>query len=112
MDKKLRNLLIGLAILILLVPIGLLAEGETYGEWANDWLQEQLGYVPAGLEGMSTLWSAPMPDYGLPFLGDTFAGMTIGYVISALVGVILCGGALYLIGMALAKRDQDKQQKS
>ncbi|OPY26301.1 MAG: cobalt transport protein CbiM [Methanocella sp. PtaU1.Bin125] len=103
MDKKLRNLLIGLAALIILVPLGLLAEGETYGEWANDWLQEELGYVPQGLEQMSSLWSAPMPDYSLPLLGDTFSGMSVGYILSAIVGVALCGGILYFGGRVLVK---------
>jgi|AGTN01.2.fsa_nt_gi hypothetical protein len=103
MDKTLKYLLIGLAVLVILVPIGLLAEGETYGEWANDWLDENLGYVPQGISDMTGFWNAPLPDYGLPGQGSTFADMTPGYIISALVGIALCGGLLYFGGKMLIK---------
>lgn len=107
MDKLIRNLLIALAVLVILTPIGLISTGETFGEWGNDYLEEKLGYVPAGLESVSVAWNAPLPDYGLPFLGETFAGMSVGYILSAIVGVALCGGLLYLIGKLLAKRESD-----
>lgn len=66
MDKTTRNLIIGLVALIILAPLGLLAVGETFGEWGNEDLEEKIGYVPSGLEEFSSLWSAPMPDYTLP----------------------------------------------
>ena len=36
MDKTTRNLIVGLAALIILAPLGLLAVGETFGEWGNE----------------------------------------------------------------------------
>ena len=35
MDKIIRNFAIGLVVLIILAPLGLLAVGETFGEWSN-----------------------------------------------------------------------------
>ncbi|BAI61159.1 conserved hypothetical protein [Methanocella paludicola SANAE] len=108
MDKLTRNILIVLALLILLTPLGLLAAGETFGEWSLEGLKERIGYVPPGMSGLSQLWNAPMPDYGIPGLGDTTIGGTIGYVVSAVVGVLVCIGAVYLLGKLVAKND-DKE---
>ena len=36
MDKIVRNLAIGLTLLIILAPLGLLAVGETFGEWGPE----------------------------------------------------------------------------
>ena len=51
MEKLLRNLLIGLAILIVLVPLGLLAVGTAFGEWGPEELVAEAGLnaIPAGL---------------------------------------------------------------
>jgi len=103
MDKLVKYLLIGMAALIVLTPIGLVATGTAYGEWGGDELQEKLGYIPSGLSSLADLWHAPLPDYGLPGQGDTLADMTPGYLISAIVGVVICGGVLYIGGKALIK---------
>lgn len=106
MDKTTRNLIIGLLVLVILCPLGLLAAGETFGEWGINELHDKLGYVPPGLEQLSSLWSAPFPDYG--FGMDGTVGAVAGYIFSAIVGVIVCGGALYLLGKALAKNEPEE----
>lgn len=87
MDKTTRNLLIILAILVILTPIGLILGGVTFGE-----------------ETTSSLWNAPLSDYGLPG-NNTPLGTVAGYVVSAVIGVAICGGALYLLGKIVAKND-------
>jgi cobalt/nickel transport protein len=106
MDKIYKYLLIGLALLIVLTPLGLISTGETYGEWGGDYLQETLGYIPSGLSGLADLWHAPLPDYGLPGQGESLADMTPGYLLSAIIGVALCGGLLYFGGKALIKNKE------
>jgi len=103
MEKIYMYLLIGLAVLMVLVPLGLISTGETYGEWGTDYLQEKLGYIPSGLNSLADLWHAPLPDYGLPGQGDTLADMSPGYWLSAIVGVALCGGILYIGAKTLVK---------
>ena len=66
MDKLTRNLAIGLVLLIIFAPLGLIASGTAYGEWASDELKDQIGYVPHGLEELADLWHAPMKDYNIP----------------------------------------------
>ena len=103
MDKIIKNFAIGLVALIILAPLGLLAVGETFGEWGPEEVEEKLGFVPIGLEHLSSLWSAPMPDYALPGGGDTMTVAASAYILSAVIGVIVCGGLLYLVGKRIAK---------
>lgn len=102
MDKTIRNLGIGLLILVVLVPLGLLATGETFGEWGTKELQEKLGFAPKGLEDLAPAWSAPIPDYALP--GDqSQTGAVMAYYLSAVLGVAICAGLLYFVGKRVAK---------
>lgn len=103
MDKIIRNLAIGLIALIILAPLGLLAVGETFGEWGPEEVKEKLGFVPPGLERLSSLWSAPLPDYSLPGIGDSMTAAAATYILSAVIGVIACGGLLYFVGKRVAK---------
>jgi hypothetical protein len=109
-DRLLRNLLIVLAILIIAVPVGLLAVGTAYGEWGAEELQQLVGFVPAGLASVSGLWAAPIPDYALPRLGDAFFGRSLGYWLSAVIGVILCAGVVILIGRVLTRNNAQNKE--
>ena len=51
-----------------------------------------LGYVPKGFESMSDLWKAPLPDYSVPGAGDV-----LGYILSALIGLVIVGVLVWLI---------------
>jgi cobalt/nickel transport protein len=103
MDKLVRNLAIGLGLLIILAPLGLLAVGETFGEWSLEEVQEKLGFVPPGLEQLSSLWSAPLPDYAFPGGGESMTVSAAAYIISAVLGVLICGGLLYFVGKRVAQ---------
>ena len=102
MDKLVRNLAIGLGLLIILAPLGLLAVGETFGEWSVEEVQEKLGFVPPGLEQLSSLWSAPLPDYAFPGGGESMTVSAAAYIVSAVLGVLICGGLLYFVGKRVA----------
>lgn len=77
--------------LILLVPIGLIASGSAWGEWSVDEISNRLGYLPKGfLNGFN--FNSIIPDY-------TIAGFTdvSGYIISAIIGVVLIFGAVKIL---------------
>lgn len=82
---------LALLVLIMLTPLGLLAEGTAWGEWSVDQLQGLLGYVPAGLAARAEWWQAPMPDY-------TIAGhllpSSVSYIVTALLGAVATYGAV------------------
>jgi hypothetical protein len=96
--KSKRDLAIGMLMLIILTPLGLLAAGTAYGEWAPEELKDKVGFVPPGLEKLSGIWNAPFPDYSISSLHPV-----IGYILAAAVGVILCMGILYFMAKKIAK---------
>jgi cobalt/nickel transport protein len=104
LDRTFKVLVIALIVLVLLVPVGLIATGTAYGEWGPDELRQAAGYVPAGLQHLSGLWTPAMPDYDFPGGHDTLPSQTPGYYASAILGVLICGGVGYLVAKAIIKR--------
>jgi hypothetical protein len=108
--KITTKLWIGLGILIILSPLGLLLPalfkaGGAWGEWGTDEIKELAGYAPRGLEKLSRLWNAPLPDYA--FKGWEEKGLShlsLAYIISAIAGMAVIVGATLLIGKLLAKK--------
>lgn len=109
--KITTKLWIGILILMGLSPLGLwlperFKAGDAWGEWGVDKLRQLVGYVPEGLEKLSSLWSAPIPDYafnswkekGLPQL-------SFAYILSAGVGIIAVILLVWLIGKILIKKE-------
>ena len=96
--RGINKLWIGLGILALLSPLGLLASGTAWGEWGADEFSDMLGYVPQGLAKFAEIWSAPLPDYTIPGLGDV-----PGYILSAIVGMALVVILTWGLGQLLAR---------
>jgi cobalt/nickel transport system permease protein len=108
-----RRLWLGLALLMILTPLGLLATATAWGEWgANDFadpaMRQQIeaasgnqalptSVAPQGLARLSSIWTAPMPDYAPPFMQSA----AFGYVMSALLGsgliILTCLGISWLV---------------
>lgn len=96
-EKSGRGLgpIIGLvAALSVLTPLGLIAEGDAWGEWAVEDLAGMIGYTPAGFEGWE--WSALFPDYSIGTLPEWS-----GYMLSAVIGVALMVIVFRLIAAAM-----------
>ena len=90
MFKEFKNLWLALLAFIILSPLGLIATGTAFGEWGLDELPEEVGFIPAGLEKFADFWTkSPLPDYGVPGLDASFAQSAGGYILSAVVGVVL-----------------------
>jgi cobalt/nickel transport system permease protein len=105
--RKLRWVWIGLSALIVASPLGLLAPGTAWGEWGTQELTKLgLKVIPAGLEKLSTLWGAPLADYDLAALGNA----NLGYIFSAIVGVILTVLMVWLFTALLTSRPKSKMQ--
>jgi len=83
---RLRALWVALPVLAVAAPIGLLAPGTAWGEWNSNELSGMgLGFVPAGMQQLSNLWSAPMGGYNLPVLQNA----NLAYILSAAVGILV-----------------------
>jgi hypothetical protein len=98
MFEKYRYLWLALGLFIVLSPLGLIASGTAFGEWGVDQLEEEAGFIPAGLAKMADLWHhAPLPDYGIASFSANLMQSAVGYIISALVGVVLVVGVMSLL---------------
>ncbi len=113
-----RPLWIRLTLLMLLTPLGILAAGTAWGEWgAKDFsdpaMRHQIAAVsgnvappsqqPQGLARLSSLWSAPFPQYAPPFVRR----LAFGYVMSAVFGSGLILGFFLLIAWIASGRGAD-----
>ena len=98
--RPLRWLWGGLGALIVLSPIGVLASGTAWGEWNGAQVKTRLGYTPHGLDKLGGLWKAIMPNYATPGVGNAL----IGYLIAAVVGVVIAVGLAWVVGIVLARR--------
>jgi hypothetical protein len=101
---------IGIAILIMISPLGLILPehfkaGSAWGEWGADEMQKLVGYIPRGLEKLSGLWSAPIPDYAFKgWENKGLAHLSFAYIISALAGIGIIISVIMGIGKLLAKK--------
>jgi len=103
---RLRGLWVLLGVLVVASPLGLLAPGTAWGEWGAEELTSLgLGFVPRGLEQLSTLWGAPMPDYDVPALGNA----SLAYILSAVVGILVTALVVWLVATLLAGRRRAQQ---
>jgi cobalt/nickel transport system permease protein len=87
-----------LGALMIATPLGLLAAGAAWGEWSAEDFAHPDGRreiaaasleaappldVPAGLQKLSSMWTAPIPDYAPAFVRSE----SFGYILSAIFGV-------------------------
>lgn len=103
--KTIAKLWFIIVVLIVLSPLGLLLPEyfkaqDAWGEWGTDTVRELVGYIPRGLEKISSLWKAPFPDYA--FGGWEKKGLThlsFAYIISAVFGIVV----VVLVVLLIAK---------
>jgi cobalt/nickel transport system permease protein len=96
--RTLRRLWTTVALLMLVTPLGILAAGTAWGEWAASRFSTAAGRAaivdsshnqplpdatPTGLQRLSTVWTAPIPAYAPPFVKSS----RFGYLLSAVFGV-------------------------
>jgi cobalt/nickel transport system permease protein len=96
-SRGLRSLWLGLGLLMVLTPVGILATGTAWGEWAaSDFASPggraaiasaSLGHAPpsrapSGLQRLSSAWTAPWHDYAPSFVRSP----ALGYALSAMFG--------------------------
>jgi cobalt/nickel transport system permease protein len=113
---------IGLGILVLLAPLGLIIPahfhaGSAWGEWSSEEIKDEVakitasheGYVPPGLQYAEEHgWKAPMPDYSLP--GQEKAplkALSLSYILAGAIGVIVIGFLIILGKKLIARKDDE-----
>ena len=108
--KTITKLWLFIAVLIIISPLGLIIPayfkaGGAWGEWAPEEIKGLIGYIPRGLERLSAAWNAPLPDYAVSRLANgSLRGLSIGYIISAIAGILVTAGLVYFIGKLFARK--------
>lgn len=100
-SKSMRWLWASFGVLVFLTPIGALASGTAWGEWGVEQFESELNMaVPAGLEKLSGLWSAAIPDYAPAFIQNPY----LGYLLAAIIGSALAVGITWGIAKLLTRK--------
>jgi len=109
--KTCRPLWIAVLVMALASPLGLylpelLQAGAAWGEWSLEEVTRMVGYAPSGMERLADLWRAPIPDYALPGQEEApLSQRSLSYILSALLGIGLCGGTTFVVTRWLTKRE-------
>jgi cobalt/nickel transport system permease protein len=113
--RGLRSLWLAVGLLLVLTPIGILATGTAWGEWAASEFASASGRakiaatsldhappagVPAGLERLSSAWTAPWAGYAPAFVRRR----AVGYTLSGMFGVGLVVLVSEGLGRLMARR--------
>jgi len=94
-----KKWLAALLVLAVVSPIGILIVwdyGDAWGEWGEvgEWVPQQF-------------WNAPLPDYNLEGWESQLMA-SLGYIISALVGVVAVILVTYLLSRMLGRKNDDE----
>jgi cobalt/nickel transport protein len=108
-----KKLWIGVAVMILLSPLGVLVPkwfgaGGAWGEWRPTEIEKVAGFVPEGMKRLANIWKAPFPDYAVSHQGKGLVAESFGYVLSAIIGIAIAAGAMYIITKLLGRKNGDQ----
>ena len=103
--RQYKAFILGIAVLVILAPLGLISTGTAWGEWGTDEIQAMVGYVPSGLDRLSQIWQAVLPDYSVPGLKEGFLHSSMGYILSAVVGIVFICVIMFVSSRFVSKKD-------
>ena len=99
-----KKLWVGLLVLALLSPLGILLpkvfnSGKPWGEWSTEQVAKDKGFVPKGMQKDANLYKAPIPDYNLGKNNNSVWKTSGSYIVSGLIGL----GVIALISFTAVK---------
>lgn len=103
---KLRKIYFWLFILVVLTPLGVMASGSAWGEWASEEVKAQVGFVPKGMKTLENTWSGFLSGYNVAGFNGKFLE-AVGYIASAVVGI----GIIFLIFKLIERILPDEPKK-
>jgi cobalt/nickel transport protein len=106
-----KKLWIGIGILALLSPLGMIipawfGAGSAWGEWGLAEIKKLMGFIPEGMQKLAELWKSPMHDYTVPGQKQGLAHKSLGYILTALIGIAITSGLAYLIARLLGRKNK------
>ena len=87
-----KKIMIGLLILTLLSPLGIILPkifnaGKPWGEWSTETVAKDKGYTPKGMQKDASLYKAPIPDYNLGKEENSLWRRSENYILSSFIGL-------------------------
>ena len=109
LPRRIRGVGTAFVALAIFAPLGLIAPGFAYGEGSPEDVHTAFGYIPKGLQDLSSIFSAPLSGYNLPlpFFSGANAPLwheAIGYEITGIIGILVVGGLVWGIARLLKGR--------
>jgi cobalt/nickel transport system permease protein len=106
LPRSIKRIGAGFVALAVVAPLGLVAPGFAYGEGGAEDLKAAFGYVPSGLQDLSSIFAAPLSGYNLPlpFFSEADAPLWhagVGYEIAGVLGILAVGGLTYAVARLL-----------
>jgi uncharacterized membrane protein len=103
-----KKLWIGIGILALLSPLGLIlpalfGAGGAWGEWGIDSIQKIVGFIPEGMKRLADLGRAPLTGYAVPGQSKGLVNESFGYIVSAIIGIALVAAIMFLLAKLLVR---------
>jgi hypothetical protein len=113
-SKNYRKLWMGLGLLILISPLGLLLPelakaGGAWGEWSGDELRSMLGYVPANLEALQGFWKAILSDYSIAGLQRSWQAK-LAYLVCGVIGASVIVAICFGLGKWLSISEDSEER--
>ena len=72
-------------------------------------MKNLVGYIPTGLNKLSSLWKGVLPDYAFKGMKNASLGhLSMAYLVSAIVGIALCIGCCLFIVKLLSRKKNEK----
>jgi len=107
-----KKLWIGIGILALLSPLGLIipaffGAGSAWGEWGLEEIKKLIGFIPEGMQKLAELWKSPLHDYTVPGQKPGLTHESLGYILSAVIGIAITAGLAYLIARLLGRKNKE-----
>ncbi|MCB2295533.1 cobalt transporter CbiM [Clostridium algoriphilum] len=100
-----------LIALIIFAPLGLVAQGNAYGEWSGNELKSKIGFIPEGMNRFGDEWKALLPHYSVPGSNSTILNSSLGYIFCAIVALVIILTITAIISL-LNKRKNTNQNIS
>jgi hypothetical protein len=111
--RRYRKLWVGLLLLVLLSPLGIVLPkkakaDKAWGEWSAQELKSMLGFVPEKLAKIEGFWKAILPGYAIAGLDKPWQ-VKLAYVLSGIVGVIVIVAIGFGLGKWLSAREDREE---
>jgi len=112
-----RKLWIGIGILVILSPLGLIipkyfGAGGAWGEWGPDQIEKIAGFMPEGMKRLADAWKAPFTNYAVPpGRGPGLIRSGLGYILAGIIGIAATAGVVHLLAKLLTRKNGSSENK-